>query len=264
MRPNGRPATSEVLPECRLRFGHREPAVQCRSAHPKQRCDLLHRQLPRRPQRTRRSQLLGRHHGRPAPNRPRARAASSPARVRSSTSARSNSASAAKICRVRRPAAVVVSRPSVNDRNPTSRCSRSPIVSIRCRSDRPNRSSRQTTTCPRAQIVQARIKLRTMTDRPRPPVVIDPSTARPRQRVALQRQVLAGGRHPRVANELPDRNLLAHTPRTPPDHIVSDRSSLSHARPSQNQTFLERGKLRPRSSDSVRADAGVWAVESAR
>ena len=47
-------------------------------------------------------------------------------------------------------------------------------------------------------------------------------------------------------------------------HIVSDRSSLSHARPSQNQTFLERGKLRPRSSDSVRADAGVWAVESAR
>ena len=48
-----------------------------------------------------------------------------------------------------------------------------------------------------------------------------PITPRPLQRVALQREVLASGRHTRVANELPDRNLIAHLREDPPAHIVS-------------------------------------------
>ena len=79
------------------------------------------------------------------PSRPRSRAACSPAKVRSRVRSRSNSASAAKTWKISRPAEVVVSIDSCNDRNPTPRASSSWTVSIRCRNDRPSRSSRQTT-----------------------------------------------------------------------------------------------------------------------
>jgi len=82
--------------------------------------------------------------GRP-PTRPRARAAVSPATVRSRMISRSNWASAPNRWNTSRPPAVVVSMFSRSDRNPTPRASSAVTTSIRCRSDRPSRSSRHTT-----------------------------------------------------------------------------------------------------------------------
>src|SRR6266571_192473 len=56
--------------------------------------------------------------GRP-PRRPRARAAARPTAARSAISSRSNSASAAKMWKIRRPVLVVVSIPSCSDANAT-------------------------------------------------------------------------------------------------------------------------------------------------
>ena len=82
--------------------------------------------------------------GRP-PTRPRARAAARPTAARSAISSRSNSASAAKMWKTRRPVLVVVSIPSCRDANATPRSASALTVSTRCRSDRPSRSSRHTT-----------------------------------------------------------------------------------------------------------------------
>jgi hypothetical protein len=82
--------------------------------------------------------------GRP-PFRPLARAASSPAAVRSRMTERSNSASAAKTWNTSLPPEVVVSIASVSERSPIFRRSRSSTVSISCRMDRARRSSFHTT-----------------------------------------------------------------------------------------------------------------------
>ena len=82
--------------------------------------------------------------GRP-PARPRARAAARPTAARSAISSRSNSASAAKMWNTSRPVLVVVSIPSCRDANATPRSASALTVSTRCRSDRPSRSSRHTT-----------------------------------------------------------------------------------------------------------------------
>ncbi len=83
--------------------------------------------------------------GRP-PTLPRARAAARPAAVLSRMRSRSNSERAPKTWNTRRPPGVLVSMFSVRLTKATPRCSRSAIVSIRCRSDRPSRSRRHTTT----------------------------------------------------------------------------------------------------------------------
>jgi hypothetical protein len=82
--------------------------------------------------------------GRP-PVRPRARAAASPAWVRSRIRSRSNSASAPNRWKTSLPPGVVVSRASATLRNPTPRSSRVVTVSIRWRRERPSRSSFHTT-----------------------------------------------------------------------------------------------------------------------
>jgi hypothetical protein len=141
---NGWSAPARYYPTTSCGFAHREPTVQRRPAHPKQPCDLLHGELPRLPQSTRRSQLLGRHHRRPAPNRPRARAASRPARVRPNQpplklSQRREDMQRQTPRRRRRVQTLGQrSKPNVS-------LLKLPNRSIRCRSDRPNRSSRHTT-----------------------------------------------------------------------------------------------------------------------
>ncbi len=82
--------------------------------------------------------------GRP-PCRPRARAAANPAWARSWMSSRSNSARAPNTWKIKRPPADVVSMFSVSERNPTPCFPSSFMESIRCLSDRPSRSRRQTT-----------------------------------------------------------------------------------------------------------------------
>src|SRR5690349_17736450 len=80
------------------------------------------------------------------PTRPSARAAARPAEVRSRIMARSNSAKAATICIIIRPADVVVSMSSVSERKPAPAL---PIRSMMCStslSERDSRSSFQTTT----------------------------------------------------------------------------------------------------------------------
>jgi hypothetical protein len=58
------------------------------------------------------------------------------------------------------------------------------------------------------QVVKARVELGATSDGSRARVGVDPSTAGPLERVALQRQVLAEGRDARVADELADHRLL--------------------------------------------------------
>jgi len=82
--------------------------------------------------------------GRP-PRRPRRRAAARPARTRSWVRDRSNCASAPKTWNRNSPCGVVVSICSVSDRNATPRSFNSFTVASRCDSDRPRRSSFQTT-----------------------------------------------------------------------------------------------------------------------
>lgn len=77
------------------------------------------------------------------PLRPRARAAASPAWVRSRIRSRSISASAAKTWKINRPPGVEVSKPSVSERNPILRSRNSPTNTIRPRIARPKRSSFQ-------------------------------------------------------------------------------------------------------------------------
>ncbi len=72
-------------------------------------------------------------------------AAAKPARVRSMIRERSNSESAAMICSTKRPPALSVSMGSERERKLTPRLPRSAIVSTRWDSDRPRRSSFQTT-----------------------------------------------------------------------------------------------------------------------
>ena len=84
--------------------------------------------------------------GRRPPLLPRPRAASSPALVRSRMRSRSNSARAAKTWKTSLPSLVVVSMLSWRLRNPIPRSRRAASVSTRWRSDRPRRSSFQTTT----------------------------------------------------------------------------------------------------------------------
>jgi hypothetical protein len=82
--------------------------------------------------------------GRP-PCRPRTRAAASPALVRSRIRSRSNSASAANTWKTSLPPGVVVSIASWRLQNPTPRSASPVTVSTKWRSDRPSRSSFQTT-----------------------------------------------------------------------------------------------------------------------
>jgi hypothetical protein len=89
--------------------------------------------------------LVGGHDRRTTTPAARTRAAASPALVRSRIRSRSNSARAAKTWKTSLPPGVVVSIASCRLRNPIP-CSASPVtVSTRCRSDRPRRSSFQTT-----------------------------------------------------------------------------------------------------------------------
>ena len=106
------------------------------------------------PQSTRRGQLLGRHHGRPAPQ---------------------------------------------------------PPASPRCLKPRPNRSSRQTTSVSPHANSPSRHQAQGDAGSTPTPCRHKSDHTPPLQRVALQRRVSAGRRHTRVANELPDRNLVAHT-----------------------------------------------------
>ena len=91
-------------------------------------------------------ELLGGPHRRPAPCRPRARAAAGPAIVRSRIRSLSHSAGAPNKWKVSLPPGVPVSMLSVRDRNATPRRSRSLTTSIRWRSDRPSRSGLHTVT----------------------------------------------------------------------------------------------------------------------
>jgi len=79
------------------------------------------------------------------PLRPRLAAAAIPALVRSRIRSRSNWPRAPKTWKISRPPGVVVSIASVSDRRPTPRASRAVTVSMRWVSDRPRRSSFQTT-----------------------------------------------------------------------------------------------------------------------
>ena len=69
-----------------------------------------------------------------------------PARVRSRRISLSNSANIARMPAIARPAGVVRSSASVSDTKPTPRCSSSWSVASRSVTDRPQRSSRQTST----------------------------------------------------------------------------------------------------------------------
>jgi hypothetical protein len=82
--------------------------------------------------------------GRP-PIRPRARLAASAVRVRSRRSSTSNCPSAAKMCRISRPVALVVSMFSCSDRRPMPRAASVSTVVRSWRIDRARRSSRATT-----------------------------------------------------------------------------------------------------------------------
>jgi hypothetical protein len=82
--------------------------------------------------------------GRPC-GRPSFRAWAIPARTRSRKISRSNSAKIASIPAMARPDGVVRSRASVSEIKPTPRSVNSPRVVIRSATDRPQRSSRQTT-----------------------------------------------------------------------------------------------------------------------
>jgi hypothetical protein len=139
-----RPAGREVLPDDLLRFAHREPAVKRRRFTPSNHAISSMVSSPDS-RKARAASFSGDIMvGRP-PNPP-----ASPRCLKPGTSPFKHRRPL-KLSQRREdmqrqtPAAVVVSRPSVNDRNPASGCSRSPIVSISHRSDRPNRSTRQTT-----------------------------------------------------------------------------------------------------------------------
>jgi len=77
---------------------------------------------------------------------PFSRACAKPARVRSLRISRSNSAKIASRPAIARPAGVVRSSASLSDTKPTPRCSSSCSVASRSVTDRPQRSSRQTST----------------------------------------------------------------------------------------------------------------------
>jgi hypothetical protein len=113
-----RPAGREVLPDDLLRFAHREPAVKRRRFTPSNHAISSMVSSPDS-RKARAASFSGDIMvGRP-PNPPRARAASSPARVRSSTGARSNSANAAKICSVKpRPPSSCPDPPSTIETRP--------------------------------------------------------------------------------------------------------------------------------------------------
>jgi hypothetical protein len=102
--------------------------------------DLAHTELPLPVEglsrQGRRFGVLREPRGRP-PTRPRARAAVSPAWVRSQIRSRSSSANASNMWKMSFPRLVVVSRFSWRRLQPNPRYARSVTTSMRCRSDRP-------------------------------------------------------------------------------------------------------------------------------
>ena len=129
---SGRSAIQQALAvfgECSIR---RDIAIESRAAY-----SQLFTQV-------RDARVLVRHGGGSTP--PRARAAASPAMVRSLITSRSNSASAANIVNMSLPWLVVVSIGApCSTLKPTHRSLRSSTVSIRCLRLRPSRSSFQIT-----------------------------------------------------------------------------------------------------------------------
>jgi hypothetical protein len=111
----------------------------------------------------------------------------------------------------RRPVGVPVSMLSVNDRKPIRCCSSWAIVSIRCRSDRPRRSSLQTTSVSPATVVEAAVELGAVAQCARRGVGERPLAPGLAERVQLKRDVLAAGRHARVADQ---SHRTADRPRT--------------------------------------------------
>ncbi len=104
---------------------------------------------------------------------------------------------------------MVVSRLSRNDRNPTPRSSRAVTTSIRCRNDRPSRSSRHTTgVSPGRSCSSTASSCGRRSKAPDGPVGPHLPAAGRGQLVDLQVRVLLGRRDPRVAQQVrpaPDR-----------------------------------------------------------
>ena len=131
--------------------------------------------------------------GRRPPRRPRARAAARPTAARSAISSRSNSASAAKIWKTRRPVLAEVSIPSCREANATPRPASALTVSTRCRSDRPSRSSRHTTSVsPARRYPMHSVSCGRCGQLPRRRIGEDLLAARRVQRAGLPVQVLTG------------------------------------------------------------------------
>jgi hypothetical protein len=92
-----------------------------------------------------------------------------PARVRSRMSSRANSASAPNRCSCSRRAGVLVSIASVNERKPTSRSARTSTTSMRCLQPAPEAiKPPDDQDVARAQVIEARLKLRALTQRAEP------------------------------------------------------------------------------------------------
>ena len=150
--------------------------------------------------------LRGEFGGRP-PRRPRARAAARATAARSAISSRSNSANAAKMWKTSRPVLVVVSIPSCRDANATPRSASALTVSTRCRSDRPSRSSRHTTSVsPARRYPRHRVSSGRSASFPYA-VSVKIFSARRGQRVGLPVQVLGGTGDPGVADTLADERM---------------------------------------------------------
>ena len=115
---------------------------------------------------------------------------------------RSNSARAAKTWKISLPPLVVVSICSVRLLKPIPRSCSPAIVSIRCGSDRPSRSSFQTT-----RVSPLRAKLERLLEawpiglRAAGGVGEDPLTAGLFQRILLERERLIVGGDPSIANK---------------------------------------------------------------
>ena len=101
---------------------------------------------------------------------------------------------------------------SRNDRNPTPRSSNLVTVSIRCRSDRPNRSNRPTTSvspgrnCPKTSSSCGR-----RSQYPRRLIGPHPEAPHRGQLIDLQVRVLLRGRHPRVPQQMPHQHNVPIT-----------------------------------------------------
>src|SRR6266568_5474298 len=154
--------------------------------------------------------------GRP-PRRPRARAAARPTAARSAISSRSNSASAAKMWKIRRPVLVVVSIPSCSDANATPAAGQR-VDGLHQMPKRPAQPVQPPhhQRVPGPQIPHAQRELRPLGQLPRRGVGEDLLAARRVQRVGLPVQVLGCAGDPGVADTLAGERVhrKVHEPRS--------------------------------------------------